>query len=80
MELARLLSGRDGAENWTLSQLLAGDRGIVDPDTHHTVLPVIIARVEGGAFKALKRWEAVAGDPYLTRSRNAPAPILRVVS
>ncbi len=83
MELARLLDGRAGAENWPLSQLLAGERGrgIVDPETHHTVLPVIIARVEGGVFRPLKRWEAVAGDPYLTRSRPAPvAPILKVVS
>ncbi|KAF0114589.1 MAG: branched-chain amino acid transport system substrate-binding protein [Rhodobacteraceae bacterium] len=82
MELARLLAGREGAENWPLSQLLAGDRGrgIVDPETHHTVLPVIIARVEGGAFKALQRWDAVAGDPYLTRSRSSPARVLRVVS
>ena len=81
MELARLLAHREGAEDWPLSQLLAGDRGgIVDPETHHTVLPVIIARVEGGAFKAIKRWEAVAGDPYLTRSRQVPAPVLRVVS
>jgi branched-chain amino acid transport system substrate-binding protein len=59
---------------------LAGRGGIVDPETHHTVLPVIIARVEGGVFRALKRWEAVAGDPYLTRGRQAPAPVLRVVS
>lgn len=82
MELARLLAGREGAENWPLSQLLAGDRcGIVDPETHHTVLPVVIARVEGGAFKALKRWDAVAGDPYLTRGRQVPlAPVLKVVS
>jgi hypothetical protein len=80
MELARLLHGRAGAENWPLSQLLADRAGIVDPETHHTVLPVIIARVEGGVFKALKRWEAVAGDPYLTRSRSVPAPVLRVVS
>ena len=80
MELAGLLAGREGAENWPLSQLLAGRAGIVDPDTHHTVLPVIIARVEGGVFRPLKRSEAVAGDPYLTRSRSAPASVLRVVS
>lgn len=79
MELARLLAGREGAENWPLSQLLAGRPGIVDPETHHTVLPVIIARVEGGAFRVIKRQEAVAGDPYLTRSRSVPAPVLRVV-
>lgn len=82
-ELARLLAHRAGAEDLPLSQLLAGDRGtgIVDPDTHHTVLPVIIARVESGAFTPIRRLEAVAGDPYLTRGRSAPiAPLLRVVS
>lgn len=81
-ELARLLAGREGAEDLPLSQLLAGDRGrgIVDPETHHTVLPVLIARVINGAFHPVKRLEAVAGDPYLTRGRSVPAPALRVVS
>ncbi len=80
IELARLLTGRTGAENWPLSQLLGDRDGIVDPDTHHTVLPVIIARVENGAFRVVKRQEAVAGDPYLTRGRSVPALALRVVS
>ncbi len=83
MELARLLNGREGAEVLPLSQLLAGDRGrggIVDPETHHTVLPVIIARVQGEAFQPIKRLEAVDGDPYLTRSKHVPATMLRVVS
>ncbi len=82
-ELARLLAYRDGAEELPLSRLLAEGRGagIVDPDTHHTVLPVIIARVEGGAFAPIRRLEAVAGDPYLTRGRSAPVvPLLKVVS
>ena len=82
MELARLLAHREGAEALPLSQLLAGDRGrgIVDPETHHTVLPVILARVEKGVFVPFKQLEAVAGDPYLTRSRQASARVLRVVS
>ncbi len=82
LELARLLSGREGAEALPLAQLLAGDpgRGIVDPETHHTVLPVIIARVQGDAFQPIKRLEAVAGDPYLARSKHVPVPMLRVVS
>ena len=82
-ELARLLAGREGSEALPLSQLLAGDggEGIVDPETHHTALPVIIARVQNGAFQPIKRFEAVAGDPYLSRSRQTPvAPLLRVVS
>ncbi len=80
-ELARLLAGRQGAEGLPLSQLLAGERGrgIVDPETHHTTLPVIIARVEGGVFRKVQGWEAVPGDPYLARSRAAPPPMLRVV-
>ena len=82
-ELARLLAHREGAEDLPLSQLLAGDRGtgIVDPDTHHTVLPVIIARVEGGVFAPIWRQLAVAGDPYLTRGITATVvPMLKVVS
>ncbi len=82
-ELARLLSHREGAEALPLSQLLATDNGagIVDPETHHTVLPVIIARVSDGAFHPIKQLSAVAGDPYLSRGRTAPvAPMLRVVS
>ena len=82
-ELARLLAHRKGAEDLPLSQLLAGDRGvgIVDPDTHHTVLPVIIARIEAGVFKPVRQLPPVAGDPYLTRGLSATAaPMLRVVS
>lgn len=81
-ELARLLAHRPGAESSGISQLLAeAPRGVIDPETHHTMLPALIARVEGGAFRLLHRQEAVAGDPYLTRSsRMASAPKLRVVS
>jgi branched-chain amino acid transport system substrate-binding protein len=83
-ELARLLADRPGAEALSLSQLLAdagAGAGIIDPETHHTTLPAIIARVEGGAFRLVHRREAVAGDPYLTRStQGAVAPKLRVVS
>lgn len=83
-ELARLLAHRPGAEHLSLSQLLAeadAAGGIVDPETHHTALPAIIARVEAGAFRLVHRREAVAGDPYLTRTAQAaPVPNLRVVS
>lgn len=83
-ELARLLSQQPGAESLSLAQLLAADRqpgGIIDPDTHHTALPVLIAQVRGGAFQVIHSRPAVAGDPYLSRSRDAarPAPQLRVV-
>lgn len=80
-ELARLLAGRTGSENLNLSQLLEGGTGgIIDPETHHTVLPSIIARVENGAFRPVHRRDGVAGDPYLTRAGLAPPPQLRVVS
>lgn len=81
-ELARLLAGRPGAESLNLSQLLSGGRsGIIDPETHHTVLPSIIARVENGAFRLVHRRDGVAGDPYLTRGpQTRAAPQLKVVS
>jgi branched-chain amino acid transport system substrate-binding protein len=83
LELARLLHGHPGAEALPLSQLVAqrGAGGIIDPETHHTVLPALIARVEGGAFRLLHRRAGVAGDPYLTRGTSSViAPQLRVVS
>lgn len=84
-ELARLLAHRPGAETLPLSRLLgdgAPKGGIIDIETHHTVLPAVIARVEGGAFCLIHRREGVAGDPYLTRpsARPAQAPQLKVVS
>lgn len=81
-EMARLLAGRPGAESLNLSQLLSGGRsGIIDPETHHTVLPSIIARVADGAFRLVHRRDGVAGDPYLTRgAQTRTAPPLRVVS
>ncbi|MBI1172918.1 transporter substrate-binding protein [bacterium] len=79
-ELARLLAGRPGAEALPLADLLAGPAGIIDPETHHTRLPVVIARVEKGAFRVIQHRGEVAGDPYLSRSRAALAPHLRVVS
>jgi branched-chain amino acid transport system substrate-binding protein len=82
-ELGRLLAGRPGAEDLPLPQLLAlGGPGPVDPKTHHTALPVLIAQVRGGAFEIVRAMPAEAGDPYLTRNRslNARPPTLRVVS
>ncbi|KFE36258.1 transporter substrate-binding protein [Thioclava atlantica] len=84
--LARLLSGHPGAETESLADLLAhapgGTEGI-DPSTHHTDLPVLIAQVENGAFVPRERLGPVAGDPYLAHGRDAVvpgAPSLRVVS
>ena len=83
MELARLLNGRPGADRQSLGMLLQGASGggMIDHTTHHTALPVLIARVEGGAFRTIKALPAVPGDPYLARDRALPAPPqLRVVS
>jgi branched-chain amino acid transport system substrate-binding protein len=77
-ELARLLSLKPQAKG--LSDLLTRAGGIIDPDTHHTRLPVLIARVENGAFRVLQHRGQVAGDPYLTRPGEPAAPQLRVVS
>ena len=81
-ELARLLGQRAGAEGESLSALLKGDSGVsvVDHETHHTRLPVVIAQVVEGRFQALQQHAAVAGDPYLTRTRAAVTRVLRVVS
>ncbi|MEZ5733926.1 MAG: transporter substrate-binding protein [Paracoccaceae bacterium] len=81
-ELARMLNGRPGAEELPLGTLLQqSPGGVIDAATHHTSLPVLIARVEDGAFRTVKSLPAVAGDPYLTRSRPADGALgLRVVS
>jgi Periplasmic binding protein domain len=82
-ELARLVAHRPGAEREGLARLLASDTakgGPIDPDTHHTTLPVIIAQVRRGAFQVIQRRGSVAGDPYLTRTRVTAAQPLRVVS
>ncbi len=81
-ELARLLNGRPGAEKESLARLLElGSDGIVDRQTHHTTLPVLIAQVRKGRFVVVESLAAVPGDPYLTHPRvEARAPGLRVVS
>lgn len=82
-EMARLFHRHTGGEDLPLSQLLALDRGAgpIDPETHHTALPVLIAEVRGGAFHVLRRLPPVPGDPYLARrdSRAAARPQLRLV-
>lgn len=67
--LAGLLNGRPGAENEKLSDLLqnpGSENSRIDPDTHHTRLPVLIAQVRNGAFEVLQSWDNIAADPYLT--------------
>lgn len=79
-ELARLLAHRPGLETRPLGALLAGAGGPIDPGTHHTALPVIIAQVRQGAFHVIQHRGTVAGDPFLTRASPAAAAPLRVVS
>lgn len=81
--LAQLLNQRPGAEELPLSQLLSlpvAHRLGISARTHHMRLPVAIARVENGAFNVLNALEPIEGDPYLTASRTAPRPALRVVT
>jgi branched-chain amino acid transport system substrate-binding protein len=81
--LAGLLAGREGSEGLSLSELLADPSAQgcgIDGQTHHTVLPVLIAEVQGGRFAVIERQAEVAGDPYLTRPRMAPLPRLRAVT
>jgi len=83
MEMARLFHRHPGGEDLPLAELLARDAGAgpIDPATHHTTLPVLIAEVCGGAFHVLHRRPAVMGDPYLTRPDRLPEarPSFRVI-
>lgn len=81
--LATLLSHRPGAEDLPLPQLLAlpAARQLgISARTHHTRLPIAIARVEDGAFNLLSALDPVEGDPYLTADRDLPRAALRVVT
>jgi branched-chain amino acid transport system substrate-binding protein len=75
---ARVSRGGDA----TLPELLARPGGplAIDPATHHAALPVVLARVEGGAFAPFERQAAVAPDPYLSRRAPQPGPRLRAVA
>ena len=82
--LASMLNGRPGAEDLPITELLASEAGAatgIDPKTHHTTLPALIAQVRGGAFEVVKDFGPVAADPYLARGREVtlPTPMLRVV-
>ncbi|EYD73929.1 Urea ABC transporter, urea binding protein [Rubellimicrobium mesophilum DSM 19309] len=79
---ARLARAGDaGASLDDLLDLPDGGELRIDPATHHATLPVVIAQVEGGAFRVRERWEAVPADPYLARrERLAMRPHLRAVT
>lgn len=82
--LARLLAGRSGAESAPLSALLTSPAAAglgIDPKTHHTTLPALIAQVRGGQFQIVQDFGRIAGDPYRAAGTDTvlPAPRLRVV-
>lgn len=84
MELARLLQANPGLEKAPISTLLnsAATPSVIDPETHHTALPVLIGQVRGGVFQILEQWVDVPADPYLSHAERRPAlrpPGLRLV-
>ncbi|MDC0657799.1 transporter substrate-binding protein [Leisingera sp. SS27] len=72
MELAKLLQANPGAESAPISKLLSVNthRTMVDTETHHTALPVLIAQVKDGAFQVLEQWQDIPADPYLSHSER----------
>ena len=76
-ELALLLQGRPGGEELALAELLhtaigSGRPTRLDPVHLHARQPAIIARLENGQFREIKRLPAMRADPYLTH-RAQPA-------
>ena len=65
-----------------LPALLARGGGplAIDPATHHATLPVVIAQVEGGAFRVLEAQGEVAPDPYLARRDRFARPVPRLAA
>ena len=56
---------------------------MIDPQTQHATLPVVIGRIEGNGFETVSRTKDVAPDPYLSRYDRAEIfgrPRLKVVS
>jgi hypothetical protein len=48
---------------------------MIDVETHHTTLPVLIAQVRNGAFEVLQSWEDIPADPYLTHPDRHPQDV-----
>lgn len=82
--LADLLEDRTAEQSLNIGDLLQSPAGLnsgIDAKTHHTDQPVLIARVQDGAFRVVFDGGVLPGDPYLTR----PVPVgahhqLRIVS
>ncbi len=55
---------------------------IIDPQTQHATLPVVIGQIGDDGFETVSRTEGVAPDPYLSRYDRADVfgrPRLKVV-
>ena len=84
MELSQLLRANPGLETAPISKLLSVNAlpTMINTETHHTALPVLIAQVKDGAFDVLELSKDITADPYLSYSERRPAvrrPSLRVV-
>jgi branched-chain amino acid transport system substrate-binding protein len=84
MELSQLLQANPGLEGAPISELLSENthRSMIDVETHHTALPVLIAQVKDGAFQVLEQWQDIPADPYLSHSErriDIRLPKLRIV-
>jgi branched-chain amino acid transport system substrate-binding protein len=84
MELSQLLRANPGLETAPISKLLSVNTlpTMINTETHHTALPVVIAQVKDGAFDVLELWKDITADPYLSYSEHLPGvrlPSLRVV-
>ncbi len=80
--LARLLAHRPGAEALELTDLLQSDEAVgIDPATHHTTQPGLVAQVRQGRFEVIEATAAIAPDPYLARrhTRTRSRPRLTIV-
>ena len=88
--LAKVLAGNADATFADLPSVFAkatfqtpfGDT-VIDPQTQHATLPVVIGQIGDDGFETVSRSEGVAPDPYLSRNDRAEIfgrPRLKVVS
>lgn len=88
--LAKVLAGNANATFADLPSVFAGATfktpfgdTIIDPQTQHATLPVVIGQIGDDGFETVSRTEGVPPDPYLSRYDRAGIfgrPRLKVVS
>ncbi|MEW9838121.1 transporter substrate-binding protein [Mesorhizobium marinum] len=88
--LAKVLEGNPQATFAELPAVFAGTRfqtpfgeTLIDPQTQHATLPVVIGQIGENGFETVSRIEGVAPDPYLSRYDRTEIfgrPRLKVVS